>query len=289
MKPAPFEYHRPQNISEALACLASLEDAKVLAGGQSLMAMMNFRYVTPAHVIDLNRIAELVGIDEDNTRLRIGAMTRQRDLLDSALIRNTCPLMAEALNWVGHMQTRNRGTIGGSLSHLDPSAELPGVLAALDATLEVHGAQGIREVSIHEWSLAYMTPDMESDDLLVAVHIPLWPAHAGYGFREFARRHGDFAMAGAAALITLTGDVVERVAIALIGVDDGPLRLNAAEAALTGCEATAEAIGDAARFASTVPGIEDVHASPEYRRKIAVVMVRKALQDAVARAKDASS
>lgn len=286
MKPAPFEYHRPQSIDDALACLASLEDAKLLAGGQSLMAMMNFRYVTPAHIIDLNRIAELAGIEESNGGLRIGAMTRQRDLLDSPVIRARCPLMAEALNWVGHIQTRNRGTIGGSVSHLDPSAELPGVLAALDATLEVHGPQGVREVSIHDWPLAYMTPDLQADELLVAINIPSWPEHAGHGFHELARRHGDFAMAGAAAMITLTGSVVERVAIALIGVDDGPLRLREAEAALIGQQATVEVICAAARFASAVPGIEDVHASPQYRRKIAVVMVRKALQDALARAKD---
>ena len=289
MKPAPFEYHRPQSIDEALACLASLEDAKVLAGGQSLMAMMNFRYVTPAHIVDLNRIAELAGIDENDGGLRIGAMTRQRDLLDSPLIRKRCPLMAEALNWVGHIQTRNRGTIGGSLSHLDPAAELPGVLAALDATLEVHAPQGVREVAIHDWPLAYMTPDLQADELLVAINIPSWPAHAGHGFHELARRHGDFAMAGAAAMVTLTGSVVERVAIALVGVDDGPLRLREAEAVLTGRQATPEAIREAASFASTVPGIEDVHASPEYRRKIAVVMVRKALQDALVRVKDAST
>ncbi|MFT5449986.1 MAG: carbon-monoxide dehydrogenase medium subunit [Gammaproteobacteria bacterium] len=159
MKPAPFEYHRPQSIAEALACLASLEDAKVLAGSQSLMAMMNFRYVTPARIVDLNRIAELAGICEDNGGLRIGAMTRQRDLLDSPVIRKRGPLMAEALNWVGHIQTRNRGTIGGSLTHLDPSAELPGVLAALDATLEVHGPQGIREIAINEWPLGTLLSD----------------------------------------------------------------------------------------------------------------------------------
>jgi carbon-monoxide dehydrogenase medium subunit len=286
MKPAPFEYHRPQSLAEALACLASLEDAKVLAGGQSLMAMMNYRYVTPAHLVDLNRIPELAGIDHDNDRIRIGAMTRQRDLLDSPVIQQTCPLMAEALSWVGHIQTRNRGTIGGSLSHLDPSAELPGVLAALDATLEVHGPHGIREVSIHEWPVAYMTPALEADELLVAIHLSPWPVDHGYGFRELARRHGDFAMAGAAALVTLSGDAMERVAIALVGVDDGPVRLREAESFLSGRDATNEAVRKAARFAADVPGIEDVHASAQYRRKIAVVMVRKALEDALARAQD---
>ena len=285
MKPAPFAYHRPASVAEAIELLAQLEDAKLLAGGQSLLAMMNFRYVTPANVVDLNRIPELAGIQEHDGSLHIGAMTRQRELLDSPLVRQRCPLMSEALRWVGHLQTRNRGTIGGSLSHLDPAAELPGVMAACDAMLEVHGPGGAREIPIGEWPLAYMTPALEPDELLVAVHVPAWPAGHGHGFHEFARRHGDFAMAGAAVMVQLQDDAVARAAIALIGVDDGPVRLTAAEDLLAGRNPTAEVIAEAAQLALDVPGIEDVHASPEYRRKLARVMARRAITDAVTRAR----
>jgi len=286
MKAAPFEYHRPCSIEEAIRCLATLHDARALAGGQSLLAMMNFRYVTPAHLVDLNRIAALAGIEDRGDALRIGAMTRQRDIKASALVRARCPLLADALEWVGHLQTRNRGTLGGSLTHLDPAAELPGVLMALDAVLEVRGTQGAREIAIGDWTLGYMTPALQAGELLVAIRIPHWPAGHGHGFHELARRHGDFALAGAAALVRLEHDVVTRVAIALIGVDDGPLRLTAAEALLTGQVPATDPIAAAAATAHDVPGIDDVHASAAYRRKIAVVMVRRALGDAIARARD---
>jgi carbon-monoxide dehydrogenase medium subunit len=284
MKPAPFDYHRPHDVAGVLDCLARLDDAKLLAGGQSLMAMMNFRYLTPAHVIDLNRVDGLAGISVAGGRLRIGAMTRQRDLLDSAQVAARAPLMREALAHVGHLQTRNRGTLGGSLAQLDPAAELPGVLAALDAELEVHGAGGERRVAMRDWPLAYMTPALEPDELLVAIHVEPWPARHGHGFHELARRHGDFAIAGAAALIALDGGVVARAAIALIGVDDGPLRLHDAEAALVGAAPTPQRLDDAARLALDIAGLDDVHASAAYRRKIARVMTRRALADAAARA-----
>jgi carbon-monoxide dehydrogenase medium subunit len=283
MKPAPFDYHRPHDVAGVLDCLAHLDDAKLLAGGQSLMAMMNFRYLTPAHVIDLNRVDGLAGISVAGGRLRIGAMTRQRDLLDSEQVAARAPLMREALAHVGHLQTRNRGTLGGSLAQLDPAAELPGVLAALDAELEVHGAGGERRVAMRDWPLAYMTPALEPDELLVAIHVEPWPAGHGHGFHELARRHGDFAIAGAAALIALDGGVVARAAIALIGVDDGPLRLHDAEAALVGAAPTPQRLDDAARLALDIAGLDDVHASAAYRRKIARVMTRRALADAAAR------
>jgi carbon-monoxide dehydrogenase medium subunit len=285
MKPAAFEYHRPTDLAQVLRCLAELDDVKLLAGGQSLMAMMNFRYVTPAHLVDLNRIPELAGIGLDGDELVIGAMTRQRDIKDSALVRERCPLLVEALHWVGHLQTRNRGTIGGSLAHLDPSAELPGVLLACDARMEVHGPAGEREIAIHEWAVAYMTPALDPDELLVRVRVPLWPAGHGHGFHELARRHGDFAVAGAAALVSLDGDDVARAAVALIGVDDAPLRLAAAEALLVGNPADDARLAAAADLAHEVPGIDDVHAGAEYRRRIAVVMTRRALSDAVTRAR----
>ena len=289
MKPAPFFYHRPQTVAEAIDALSRLEDTKLLAGGQSLMPMMNFRYVTPANVVDLNRVPELVGIAEDGDALTIGAMTRQREIKDSPLVAARCPLLTEALHHVGHVQTRNRGTIGGSLAHLDPAAELPGVLLAHDAVLEVRGPDGARSVPMSQWTLGYMTPALEPDELLVRVRIPSWPPGHGFGFSEVARRHGDFAMAGAGVLIQMAGDSVRRCSIALVGVDDGPVRLESAEALLTGNPPTPDRLDAAAQEARDVPGIEDVHASATYRRKIAAVVTRRALHRALERTRVAAS
>ena len=284
MKPAPFFYHRPGTVAEAIDALSRLEDAKLLAGGQSLMPMMNFRYATPANVVDLNRVRELAGIAEDGDAVVIGAMTRQREIKDSPLVAARCPLLAEALHHVGHVQTRNRGTIGGSLAHLDPAAELPGVLLAHDAVLEVRGSVRARSVPMSQWTLGYMTPALEPDELLVRVRIPSWPPGHGFGFSEVARRHGDFAMAGAGVLVQMDGDSVRRCSIALVGVDDGPVRLESAEALLTGNPPTSDRLDAAAQKAGDVPGIEDVHASAAYRRKIAAVVTRRALHRALERA-----
>jgi carbon-monoxide dehydrogenase medium subunit len=281
VKPAPFHYHRPATIDEAVGLLARLDDAKLLAGGQSLMPMMNFRYLTPEHVVDLNRVQGLAGIALEGEALIVGAMTRQRDVMASALVAAHCPLLGQALRHVGHLQTRNRGTLGGSLAHLDPAAELPGALLALDAVLEVHGPGGVREIAMADWPLAWMTPALEPDELLVRVRIPLWPRGHGAGFHEVARRHGDFALAGAAALVQLDGGVVTRCALALVGVDDAPVRLAAAEALLTGQPADRARVDEAARAAVEVPGVDDVHASAGYRRRIAAVVARRALEQAV--------
>jgi carbon-monoxide dehydrogenase medium subunit len=278
MKPAPFSYHRPESVDDALAMLANLEDAKILAGGQSLMAMMNFRYLAPEHIIDINRIPELTEIREEGDGIRFGAMVRQRDALDSPMVQARCPLLIEALENVGHIQTRNRGTVGGSLSHLDPSAEMPAVFSALDATLHVGSARGTRDIPIADWSLGYMMPNLEPDELLVGITAPCWPKDHGYAFLEMARRHGDFAMAGAGALMTLNSDgTVARVAVALTGVDTGPVRLHDAETALTGQLPSEAVFAEAAKSAETVAGIDDVHASAAYRQRLAVVYARRAL------------
>ena len=278
MKPAPFSYHRPESVDDALAMLANLEDAKILAGGQSLMAMMNFRYLAPEHIIDINRIPELTEIREDGDGIRFGAMVRQRDALDSPMVQARCPLLIEALENVGHIQTRNRGTVGGSLSHLDPSAEMPAVFSALDATLHVGSARGTRDIPIADWSLGYMMPNLEPDELLVGITAPCWPKDHGYAFLEMARRHGDFAMAGAGALMTLNSDgTIARVAVALTGVDTGPVRLHDAEIALIGQLPSEAVFAAAAKSAETVAGIDDVHASAAYRQRLAVVYARRAL------------
>ena len=278
MKPAPFSYHRPESVDDALAMLANLEDAKILAGGQSLMAMMNFRYLAPEHIIDINRIPELTEIREEGDGIRFGAMVRQRDALDSPMVQARCPLLIEALENVGHIQTRNRGTVGGSLSHLDPSAEMPAVFSALDATLHVGSARGTRDIPIADWSLGYMMPNLEPDELLVGITAPCWPKDHGYAFLEMARRHGDFAMAGAGALMTLNSDgTIARVAVALTGVDTGPVRLHDAETALIGQLPSEAVFAAAAKSAETVAGIDDVHASAAYRQRLAVVYARRAL------------
>lgn len=281
MKPPPFAYHRPNSVDEALGMLTTLDDPKILAGGQSLMPMMNFRYVMPANLIDINRIDELSRIEDLGDTLRIGAMVRQRDLEFSEVVKARCPLLHAALLNVGHVQTRNRGTIGGSLSHLDPAAELPAALMALDATLHVGSQRGARDVAINDWAMGYMTPNLEMDELLTAITIPVWPEGHGAGFVEFARRHGDFAMAGTAAMLALSpSGAIERAALAVTGVDVGPVRLRDAEAILTGQTANEALFEDAAQIAGTVPGLDDVHASKEYRQKLAIVMTKRALAQA---------
>ena len=285
MKPPPFSYHRPDSLPQTLDFLATLDDPKILAGGQSLMPMMNFRYVMPANIIDINRVAELSTVEETGGALRIGAMARQRDLELSDLVQRRCPLLHEALLNVGHVQTRNRGTIGGSLSHLDPAAEMPAVLHAHDATLHAASKRGTRDIAMADWSQGFMTPNLEPDEILTAITIPCWPDGHGYGFVEFARRHGDFAMAGAAVLLTLDGGgKIDRASVALTGVDNGPVRLPETEAALIGQSPSPALFESAAAHASSVPGIEDVHASKEYRRKLAVVMTKRALGQALDRA-----
>jgi carbon-monoxide dehydrogenase medium subunit len=284
MKPAPFDYHAPRTVAEAAGLLASLDNAKVLAGGQSLVPMMNFRYVIVDHLVDLARIGDLAGITVANGRMRIGAMTRQRDLEFSADVARLCPLMREALKHVGHRQTRNRGTIGGSLVHADPAAELPAVCATQAALIEIASVRGKRTVPFSEFSVAFMTTAVTPDEIVTAIEIPLWPQGHGYGFHEFARRQGDFAVVGAAALVELDDDkTVRRASVTLCGVGQAPMPMPEAEAVLVGKRPTVETIRAAARAAKALTPISDIHASPDYRRHLAQVLMGRALRDAVAR------
>jgi aerobic carbon-monoxide dehydrogenase medium subunit len=285
MKPASFDYHAPRQLEEAAELLASLPNAKILAGGQSLVPMMNFRYVIVDHLVDLGGIEDLRGIAVGDGRLRIGAMTRQRDLETSPEIARYCPLMAEALRHVGHRQTRNRGTIGGSLAHADPAAELPAVCAAYDAIVHVASIRGLRQLAFAGFSAGYMATALAPDEMIVAIDLPLWRANAGHGFHEFARRHGDFALAGAAALIDMdAAGTVKRAALAVFGVAEQPQRLDAAEAALTGKPLNSAAIENAAAAAWLIEPVSDIHASGEYRRHLAQVLSARALVDAARRA-----
>ena len=285
MKPAPFDYHAPRQLKEATELLAKLPNAKILAGGQSLVPMMNFRYVIADHLVDLGGLRELRGITVADGRLRIGATTRQRDLEFSADIAKHCPLMSEALRHIGHRQTRNRGTIGGSLAHADPAAELPAICAAHDATIHVASMRGVREIRFRDFATGFMTTALQPDEVVAAVELPIWPAGHGHGFHEFARRHGDFALAGAAALLDVGPDnIVRKAALTLFGVAASPLRVDAAEARLTGQPLDANAIRTAAASAWLIEPISDIHASGEYRRHLAQILSLRALNDAARRA-----
>ena len=281
MKPAPFSYHRPGSIAETVQLLGKLENPKVIAGGQSLMAMMNFRYAMPDHLIDIARIPELQGIVIDDTDLRIGAMTRQRELEFSRALVEAAPLFGAALRHVGHRQTRNRGTIGGSLAHADPAAELPTVCIAYDADIEIAGQQGSRVVPMREFAAGFMSTAVGYDELLVSVRLKRWPKGHGYSFQEYARRHGDFAVVGAAALLNLdAGGSVDRVAIALCGIGEKPLRRDEAEAVLSGRQLDKGLIQQAANLAADLEAVEDIHGTSAYRRHLARVLTERALHEA---------
>ena len=285
MKPAPFDYHAPKQLAEAADLLATLSNAKVLAGGQSLVPMMNFRYVMVDHLVDRGGVEDLHGLEVGEGMLRIGAMTRQRDIEQSAEVAKYCPLMTEALRYVGHRQTRNRGTIGGSLAHADPAAELPAVCAAYDATIHLASVRGLRAVPFRELTTGFMATALEADEMIAAIDLPIWRQGHGYGFQEFARRHGDFALAGAAALLDVgANNIVRNAALALCGVAASPIRVEAAEVRLAGQPLDAALIQSAAAAAWLVEPLSDIHASGDYRRHLAQVLSTRALTDAARRA-----
>jgi aerobic carbon-monoxide dehydrogenase medium subunit len=281
MKPPPFSYHDPSTVAEAVGLLVTLENAKVLAGGQSLMPMLNMRFVLPDHVIDLNRIDGLSYIRDSGDSLDIGAMTRQREIEFSDVVRLRCPLMREAILNVGHRQTRNRGTLGGSLCHLDPSAELVLVAAAMDAVVTIAGRDGERTVAFADFPQAYMTPAVGQDELLTSVRFPLWPEGHGYAFMEFARRHGDFAIVSAAALLHEdSSGRIAKAAVAVGGVGAAPVRVTEIERAVIGHPASADLFRDACEACRRIEAMEDVHASSSYRQHLAAVLSRRALEAA---------
>lgn len=279
MKAGPFKYHDPRSVSDLLGLLGSLENAKLLAGGQSLAPMLNFRYVMPDHLIDLNRIDELAYVHVEGRRLRVGAMTRQRALERDRELQRLCPILGEALREVGHFQTRNRGSIGGSLAHLDPAAELPGLMALYDATIEVAGPSGKRNVSIADWGRGYMTPNLNPDEVLSGLSWEAWDGPHGHAFIEFARRRGDFAIVGVGCLLALDAKgTIERAAISLIGVGYAPLRLKAAERLLTGAAYGEKALEAASAEARKIEANSDLYASGAYRQRLAGVLTARALK-----------
>jgi carbon-monoxide dehydrogenase medium subunit len=287
MKPPPFTYHAPRTLDEALR-LASQPNARVLAGGQSLMPMLNMRVVAPDHVVDLGKIPGLAGIREEGGTIAIGAMTRQRDIEFSPLVREKLPLLGEAIDWVGHRQTRNRGTIGGSLCHLDPSAEQPTVAMAMDATLTIAGPGGKREVAMRDFAVDLMTTALEENEILTELRITPWAPGHGWAFVEFARRHGDFAIVAVAVLFELdnTGRA-KRVSLTLGGVNKVPLRMAAVEARLTGSRLEAADLAAVAKLCGEIDALDDPHVPAWYRQRLAATLSTRALSLALTRAQKA--
>jgi len=284
MKPPPFSYHDPRTIADVVGLLGSLDNAKLLAGGQSLMPMLNMRFVLPDHIIDLNRVEGLSFIREGANALEIGGMTRQRELEFSDVVRKHCPLMHEAIRLVGHRQTRNRGTLAGSLCHLDPSAELVSVAAALDATVVVSGPKGQREVPFAAFPVAYMTPAIELDELVTAARFPDWPERHGYAFIEFSRRHGDFAIVSAAALLVEDASGrITRASMTISGMGSAPIRASAVEQGLVGHAPDDNLLREICESCRDFEATDDVHAPSAYRQHLAVVLSRRALEQARAR------
>lgn len=278
MKPAPFIYHDPQSRADLHDLLERLDNARLLAGGQSLMPMLNMRILAPDHVIDLNKMLEMTGIIVGEDDIKIGAMTRQADLHHSREIAEHLPIMAEALEHVGHFQTRSRGTIGGSCCHLDPAAELPALCALYDAEFDVSGPNGARKVAAQDWFQGYLQSALVENEVLDSIKLPLWPAGATYGFSEYARRRGDFALAGAGALAAWRVDgTIDRAAIVVFGVARQPIRLTELERGIVGEKMDAEAIRAAADAAMRIEPMSDAYVSAGYRRRLAGIMVERAL------------
>jgi len=288
MKPPPFTYHDPRTVADTVGLLASKENAKLLAGGQSLMPMLNMRFVQPDHVIDINKIEGLSYVREDGGRIAIGAMTRQRDLEYSPVIEKKLPIMREAILNVGHRQTRNRGTIGGSLSHLDPAAELPLVSAALDATVHVESKRGKRDIAMADFPAGYMSPAIELDEMVTGLTYTPWPDGHGYGFIEFSRRHGDFAIVAAAVMLDVQpGGRIARASVTVGGVGPSPVRCKEAEQALAGQAGGEDAFRAAAETCRKIDAMEDVYAPAWYRQHLAAVLTRRAMVKAFGRAANA--
>jgi len=280
MKPPCFSYHDPRSVSEVLGLVSTLENARLLAGGQSLMPMLNMRLAAPDHLVDLNGVAELAYVREEGGTLHVGAMTRQRELEFDERVRARCPLMHEAIPHVGHRQTRNRGTLGGSLCHLDPSAELVTVAAAMDAVVTVQNRHGSREVAFAEFPAGLMTPTLRPGELVTAVRFPLWRKGHGHAFVEFSRRHGDFAIVSAAALLEEAGGKITRASLTLGGIAPAPVRMDDVERMLTGAVPSMPLFREAGEACRRREAMEDPHVTAAYRRQLAAVLSRRALEKA---------
>ncbi len=283
MKPAPFDYIAPATIEEACAVLAEAGGgATVLAGGQTLMPLLNLRMSQPFVVVDINRIAELKGITRSDGGTRIGPVTRQAEALASADLARDHPVLVKALSHVGHHQTRNRGTVGGSIALGEPAAELPATSVALGATIEARSVRGTRQIAAHDFYLGPYMNALEPDELVTGIHFPDWPAGHVMLFREVAQRPGDFALTGMVGALALEGGTIARAGIAWFGMGPTPIKARAAEAALLGKSIDAidpEAVAELA-IADTAP-FDDHHASAEYRRTVGRRIFARTLREAL--------
>jgi len=288
MKPAPFDYACPDSVDEAVALLAEhLGNAKVIAGGQSLMPMINFRVVKPALLVDIGRLLELDFLRATaDGGVCIGALTRHRVLETSPLIAERFPVVSEAMRHVAHVAIRNRGTIGGSLSHADPAAELPMLALLLDADITTHSPRGERTIAAADFFVGALTNALADDELVVRVDLPGLRPGTGWAFEEFARRAGDYAIAAVAMLLHVGDGVIDDARIAMMGVGDAPLRRHAAESILMGQRLDDDAVMKAAIAAACddLRPNQDLQASPEYRRHLAAMLCERVFADAWQRA-----
>src|SRR5258708_1599392 len=282
MKPAVFSYHRPHTLDDALSLLALHGfDAKVIAGGQSLAPMMNMRFAQPAHLIDLNALPQLSGVTLAGESLSIGAMTRHQEVATNSTVRAACPLLAEAAATIGHYAIRHRGTLGGSLAHADPAAQMPLIASTLGARIEIAGPDGSREVPATEFLMAVMTTDLAAEEIIRAVHFPVARLGERHAFELFSRRHGDFAIAACALTAVVDDNRFSSLRIGLGGVADVPLVLNELAAGFAGAPVDALTL---AAIADAVAGAIDPYDQPDisaaYRRDLVKALTARALQRA---------
>src|SRR5947209_774713 len=285
MKLPPFEYACPATVSEAVALLASRDgEAKAIAGGQSLVPMLAFRLASPALLVDLRKLADLRQIKISKSGVALGAMVRWRDIEDDRRLRTAHPLLVAAIAHVAHYQIRNRGTVGGSIAHADPAAEMPGIAVTCEAEIAVVGQSGARAIKAADFFIGALTTALEPDEVIVEVRLPAWPRQRRWGFEEFARRRGAFAMAAAAVFYdTDEGGKARNVHVGVIGVGDRPLRLAEVEAVLSGRVIDEAVVAKAeAAAAAAVDPQDDIHASAAYRRALVGTMVERALKRAAA-------
>jgi carbon-monoxide dehydrogenase medium subunit len=282
MKLPEVEYEAPTTVAEAVDLLAEHGDeASVLAGGQSLIPLMALRLARPAVLIDINGVDELAGVSATDGQVAIGAMTREYVAEESVTVADAVPLLAAALPLIGHEAIRSRGTIGGSLAHADPAAELPAVARALNAEFVVRGPSGERVIPAAQWFEGYLTTSRRPDELLVEVRFPTARKDTGVSFTEVARRHGDFAIVGLAASLVLSGGVISDARLAFAGVSEVPVRATAAEELLAGERPSAELFDEAARRATEdLDPPADLHGSSDYRKTVAAAVVRRGLRAA---------
>jgi aerobic carbon-monoxide dehydrogenase medium subunit len=283
VKPAPFDYHAPETVEDCLSVLAQHGDeAKILAGGQSLVPMLALRLARPEVLVDVNRVRELAAVRRENGSLVVGATTRHATLERDPEIAAASPLLARVAPHIGHFQIRNRGTLGGSLAHADPAAELPAVVRVLDAEIEVSGPNGTRRIPAADFFETVFTTSLEPDELVTAVRFPVWGAGSGFAVEEVARRHGDFAIVGALAAVQVHDGRLSKVAIGLTGMGSVPERAEAVERALTGTAVDDLELTDAGvQAVAHLEPSADVHAGPQYRKRVGAALVARALTHAI--------